>query len=130
MSALAIVIAKLKATSGVTSITGAKGIYPIDLPQDASPPCVIANIVTGDDELMLTGAGKYYRGLVTVECLAVTPDAVIALGNAVIAALEDVVSQTLAGHVANILKGNSDFTDISDDRSTYRRTVDFKVRWR
>ncbi|BCH33126.1 hypothetical protein MesoLjLc_50560 [Mesorhizobium sp. L-8-10] len=131
MSSLGIVITKLGQTGAVTAITGSAGIYPVDFPQGASPPCVVANIVSGVDEPFLEGAAKFWRGVVTVECLASTADVMVSLAEAVIEALNGTKNATIAGHTdVSILKGGTDFTDKSDDRSTYRRTVDFKVRWR
>lgn len=131
MSALEIAVTKLKATSAVTSKTTAVRIYPIDLPQGAQQPCLVVNIASGYDEHMLTGAGKYYRHRITVECLAATPEAVIALGDAVMTAMEDNVNATI-GAFAGVTTQLADLdrTDYTDDRTTYRRTLDFFVRWR
>ncbi|AZO29424.1 DUF3168 domain-containing protein [Mesorhizobium sp. M1B.F.Ca.ET.045.04.1.1] len=131
MSALEIAITKLTATSAVTSITTAAGIYPIDLPQGASAPCLVVNIVSGFDEQMLDGAGKYYRHRVTVECNAYTADEAMALGDAVMSALQENINATI-GSFSGVTTQFADLdrTDTSDDRSTYRRLLDFFIRWR
>ncbi|TIX28923.1 DUF3168 domain-containing protein [Mesorhizobium sp.] len=131
MSALSIAITKLKATSAVTSKTTAARIYPVDLPQGASQPCLVVNIASGYDEHMLSGAGKYYRNRVTVECNAPTSEAVMALGDAVMAALEDNVNATIGTFTGITTQfADLDRTDYTDDRTTYRRTLDFFIRWR
>ena len=131
MSALEIAVTKLGATSSVTTITGAIGIYPISLPQTAAPPCVLVNIVSGQDEHMLTGAGKLYLHRVSVECLATTAAGVMALGDAVMAALEDNANATIGSFTGVSTQwADIDRTDLSDDRTVYRRTLDFFIRWR
>lgn len=131
MSALSIAITKLKATSAVTTKTTAARIYPVDLPQGASPPCLVVNIASGYDEHMLTGAGKYYRNRVTVECNAETPLEVVDLGDAVMAALQDNINATIGAFTGVTTQfADLDRTDYSDDRTTYRRTLDFFIRWR
>ncbi len=131
MSALSIAITKLKATSAVTSRTTTARIYPVDLPQGASQPCLIVNITSGYDEHMLSGAGKYYLNRITVECNAQTPQEVMDLGDAVMAALQDNVHATIGAFVGVTTQfADLDRTDYSDDRTTYRRTLDFFIRWR
>lgn len=131
MSALAIAITKLKATPAVTSLTTAAGVYPIDMPQQATAPCLVVNLTSGYDEHMLSGAGKYYRNRITVECLAVGPEAVVALGDAVLAALQDNVNATIGAFTGVTTQfADLDRTDFSNDRTTYRRTLDFFIRWR
>lgn len=131
MSALKIAVTKLAATSAVTDITTAVGIYPITMPQAAVPPCLIVNVVSGQDEHMLTGAGKYYRHRVSVECLATTALGAEALGAAVMTALQDNANATIGSFTGVATQfADSDRTDFSDDRSVYRRTVDFFIRWR
>lgn len=130
MSALEIAVTKLSTTAGVTAIVGV-GVYPIDLPQTATPPCVIVNVAGGQDEHMLTGAGRYYRHRVSVECLAISAAGAMALRNAVMAALDNNANATI-GDFSGVATQFADFerTDYSDDRTTYRATVDFFIRWR
>ncbi|AMX93619.1 MULTISPECIES: DUF3168 domain-containing protein [Mesorhizobium] len=131
MSALSIAITKLKATSAVTTKTTAVRIYPIDLPQGATMPCLVVNIASGYDEHMLTGAGKYFRNRVTIECMAATPEEVMSLGDAVMTALQDNVNATIGAFTGVATQfADLDRTDYSDDRATYRRTLDFFIRWR
>lgn len=131
MSALSIAITKLAATSAVTSKTTVARIYPIVFPQTASLPCLVANVVSGYDEHMLDGAGKYYRNRISIECLAASAEEVIALGDAVMSALQDNVNATIGAFTGVTTQfADLDRTDYSDDRTTYRRTLDFFIRWR
>lgn len=131
MSALHIAIDKLKATGGVTAIVGAKGIYPIQLPQTATLPCLEINIVGGSDQHMLTGAGGYYEHRVSIRCFAADALGVIDLGNAVLAALQDNINVTIGSFSGvNTRWADLDFTEVSDERQTAMRVLDFYIRWR
>lgn len=131
MSGLSIAITKLVATPAVTAITTSARIYPIMFPQNAALPCVVVNITSGRDEHMLTGAGGYYQQRVTVECLAESASAAMTLGDKVRSALESNVNATI-GSFTGVSTQFADFerTDYSDDRSTYRRSLDFFIRFR
>lgn len=131
MSAIDIAIAKLVATPGVTNITTPARIYPIVVPQTAEAPFIVVNIVTGRDDLLLAGAGQYYLGRVSVDCCAATASAAVALGNAVMAALQDVVKESIGAYTdVDIYFATTDMTDVADDRSMCRRLLHFYVRWR
>lgn len=129
MSALGIVIAKLKATAGVTTLVAVAKIYPVVLPQAVAAPAIVCNIVGGRDDQMLDGAARFYEHRVSVECLAATGSAVVAIGDAVMAALEN-ANGTFDGSVASIYFSDLDLTDFADDRSLARRILHFRVRWR
>ena len=131
MSALQIAIDKLVATAGVTAITTAAGIYPEEMPQNALMPCIVVNIVSGQDEHMLTGAGGYYRHRVSVECNAANPLVAQQLGNAVMAALQTNVNATIGDFTGvSTSFADTELTGRSDDRSASRRILDFFIRWR
>ena len=131
MSALQIAIDKLVATSAVTDITTTAGIYPEEMPQGASPPCVVVNVVSGQDEHMLTGAGRYYRHRVTIDCIAADPLVAQQLGDAVMGALDNNVNATIGDFTGvSTYFADTDLTDSANDRSAFRRVVDFFIRWR
>lgn len=130
MSAITIVITKLKATVAVTNLVPKASHYPIMWPEAAQPPANVVNVVGESDPQMLTGAGKYYDTRVRIESMATTGTAAIAIGEAVRDALQDVVKGTIAGfHDVDIIY-NGQFTDWADDRSIARVTTDVSVRWR
>lgn len=131
MSAIGIVVTKLKTTAGVTALVPSARIYPVIFPQGVTAPAIVVNIVGGRDEQMLTGAGKFYEHRVSVECLAVDGSTAVAIGDAVMAALQDVVKATIAGHAGtDVAFADTDVTDYADDRSLARRILHFRVRWR
>jgi hypothetical protein len=130
MSAIEIVITKLKATGAVTTLIPKASIYPIMWPETAQPPAVVVNVAGDSDVQMLTGAGGYYDTRVRVEALATTGTAALAIGKAILTALESVVKATIGGfHDVDIIY-NGQFTDWADDRSMCRHSSDFSVRWR
>lgn len=132
MSAIQIVTKALAAAAGVTGITTAGGIYPIDLPQNAkAPPVVLVNLDSGEDTYLINGPGEYYRQRVEVVCLGSTSHDATRLGNAVLSVLKAMINATLPGYVdISIMQGETDVTDRSDDRTLYRRIIHFIVRWR
>lgn len=130
MSAIEIVITKLKATAAVTALVPKASHYPIMWPEAAQPPAIVINIAGDSDEQMLSGAGKYYETRVRIESMAVSGTAVIAIGNAVRDALQDIVKATIAGFHDVDITYNGQFTDWADDRSMARVVSDFSVRWR
>lgn len=130
MSGLAIVTAKLLATSAVTAIVG-QDVNAIMAPQTTEPPNIVLNLAGGNDQQMLSGAGKMYEQRIATESVARTATAAVALGDAVIDALQDVVKQTIAGCTdVDIALGTTDYTDWAEDRSLYRRTIHFSVKFR
>lgn len=131
MSSIAIVVTKLKATTSVTTLVPKASIYPIMFPQGASAPAILVNLAGGRDRELIGGAGQYYSSRVNLEILDTDPSNVDALGKAVIAALGDVVKQTVAGCVdVDIAYDGGDFTDWADDRSMARWTIPFRVDWK
>lgn len=131
MSSIQITVDKLKSVSAVTSVTGKGGIYPIAAKQTSKPPFAVCNIADTRDRQMLDGAGKFYTGRVQVDCIGLTPTSAVSLGDNVLAALEDVVKETVGDFTGvDIMFADTDFTDHSNDMSTYRRVLHFLVTWR
>lgn len=131
MSSIEIVVAKLKATAGVTDLVSKASIYPIMWPERAQPPVLVVNLAGGKDRQLVTGAGRYYHGRILIEVLATSATDVTAIGKATITALENVVKQTIAGYRdVDIAYDGGDFTDWADDRSMARWTIPFTVDWK
>ena len=131
MSALQIAIDKLVATAGVTAITTAARIYPVEMPQAAVAPCVVVNVISGQDEHMLTGAGRYYRHRVSIDCIAADPLVAQQLGDAVMGALDNNVNATIGDFTGvSTYFADTDLTDSANDRSSFRRVLDYFIRWR
>lgn len=130
MSCLAIVTSLLNAAVPVADVVGPR-IYPIMAKQGAAPPLLIMNIVGGIDSDTLAGAGRYYQQRVSIEVLHTNATDCMALGDAVLTALSDVIKQTVAGFSdVDVAFAGTDFTDYADDQSAYRRTLQFTVRFR
>lgn len=130
MSAITIIRTKLGATSAVTTLVPKASMYPIMWPQAAQPPAIIINLVGDVDVQMLSGAGRYYDSRIRLECIHTSPTETVAIGDAVQAALEDVVKATIGAFTDVDIQYLSRFTDWADDRSMCRDTADYSVRWR
>lgn len=130
MSAIAIVLNKLKGTPAVVTVVPKANMHPIMWPQTAQPPALVVNLVGGSDPQMLVGAARYYDARVRIECMALTGNDVVAIGEAVKAAIESVVKATVGSFRDVDIAYLSDFTDWADDRSMARHTADYSVRYR
>lgn len=129
MSALAIAIARLKQVTGVTSVVTATKIYAMLAPQTVPAPYVLVNLISEPDEPMLDGAGRYYESRVSIEAIGTTGAEANSLGEAIKGI--DVVKASIAGCTdVDIWKADSDYSDYADDRTAFRRTMDFYIRWR
>lgn len=128
MSALAIVINLLVANGDVAGATGGR-IYPLVAPQGKPLPFVTVSVVAEEDSQMLEGAGRFYDALVSVAGHAASAADADELAEAIKTAIEDVTNEVVDEKTATVLKAGADVMDHSDDRSIYRRTVDYRVRW-
>lgn len=134
MSAISIVTQKLLASPDVVDIVGDK-IYPIMAPQNETRPYIVLHIIDNDDTPVLAGAGKYYRTIIQCDSYCELSPAgatqVIALGDAVIDALNGVVKESVAGCIdVDVLLGSADFTESALEANTHRRYTQFAVRFR
>lgn len=137
MSALEITTAALVAAPAVAAIVGdgdsppTLAIYPVAVPKAYSRPCLVVSLTAELDGQMISGAAGYVESRVQVQCLADDPTAANDLGEVAKFALGNIVKQTVGGvsHV-DIYNAETDFTDISEDRSVYRRVLDFYLRWK
>lgn len=130
MSAIQIVNGVLSDDSDVTDLaTG--GIFAIETPQGTEAPYITINLVSGKDELMMTGAGKYFLHRVTVESIGRTGIEVMNLGDAVLESLGDIVKQEIEGFKdVDMYSADVDFTQPNDSRTAFQRVQQFFVRWR
>jgi hypothetical protein len=131
MSALAVVIHLL----GADQTIGAEA-YPVVIPERAALPCIVVNLIAEDQNVVLNGSQNSYASRVSVACHAGTATAANALGEAVKSCLGGVINAAVdigespALEIgATILKAGTDLTDYSDDRTVFRRILDFNVRW-
>lgn len=130
MSAIEIVIEKAKATAGVTAFTTRARLYAYELPQTIVMPCVVFNVVSGSDAPYLGGAAGMRYGIITCECIGGTPDAAHNLAQALINGLHGTVNAEIAGKVNVSILLQDEHSDSSNDRSSFRCTVDLRVRYK
>lgn len=129
MNALSATVQALLADTGVTDIVGTK-IEPITAPENQALPCIVVNQITNMDERLLAGEGQYPDAVVRITCLARTKTEALTLGDAVISRLRG-LSGTFAGMaVTSFLKEEVDETDANETYDTYRRTLEYCVRYR
>lgn len=141
MSATAIVVRLLLDDSAVTA-----GVHAIVIPQEATMPAITVNLVSEQQDHVIEGAQPVFDSRVSVACHAETVDGVIHLGEAVKKALEGTilweVDPPVSHHMpagvpapttwygsATICKAGSDVTDWNEDRTVFRRILDWRVRW-
>lgn len=128
MSAISLTIKALLANAGVTGATSTR-VYPLSLPLKTTLPAIAVAMSAEDEPYTLSGAGQYPESIVQVHCIAATAGAAIGLGEAVKDALQD-LHYTTGGADAWFAKEPVDFTDFADDQSSFRRVLNFAVRWR
>lgn len=138
MSALSIMTRLLLDAPAVTALVSTK-VRSFSAEQQLAPSYIVLNLAGNTDEQMLEGAGKYYEARVTVEATALTGSLANQIGETVIDAIGSVVKATVygggsptlpIGEDVDVFLAGSDYSDTSDDRSTFRRQIDFTVRWR
>ena len=132
MSGIGIVLAKLVTLPAVVSAVGGIGkLYPIEADQGVPPPYIVVNHMNVADTQMLAGAGEYYESRIRVMIVGATRDAVENLGTTIVTEFGRVVKQSFAGATdIDFRKADMDMSDSADDRSTFRRIVDYYVNWR
>lgn len=132
MSAMQIVITKLVATSAVTALVPASKIFPVTVGQGTNPPAItVSEMPRRDQPLLEGGASGYYEQRVTVDCMAETAEAGLAIANAVFGALHGPTKASISGFSdVDILEKGGAGSGYSDDRSLFTAGMDFSVRWR
>lgn len=132
MSTLKVVIAALKtADYDVVDIVGENGIHAIAAPQEAAKPYLVVNMVGEPDIEMVAGPARYYEGRIQIDCVAADRLVAVDLGQAVKNQIGGIVKASIAGASdVDIYADGVDMTDVSDDRSSFRRVIGFYVRWR
>lgn len=139
MSPLQIITQLLLQNDDVAGLVGGN-IRSFQAEQGLEPPYIVLQLAGGGDEQMLTGSAKYPDKRVSVAVIALDGVEADDIGNAVIAALGDVIKQTVTSaegspseviaQDVDVMESDSDYTDWSEDQTTVRRVIDFNVRWR
>lgn len=112
------------------------GVYPLVAPQTATLPFLTLASIHEGQEFLLAGATSTFEGRMSIACHAASAAAVNALAEDVKLALQDVIHREITGGspagslgTATIWKEGTDVSDYSDDRTVFRRTFDWRIRW-
>jgi hypothetical protein len=128
MSALTIIVRLLKAEL-------ATPVHALAVPQTATLPCVVVNVIHEDQDFVLEGANPAFLARLSIACHGADAASMDALGEHVKTTLEAVINRTLVdslGHAwagAKCWKEGTDVSDFSDDRTVFRRIMDWRIRW-
>lgn len=128
MSGLPIIEAILSAAAPVTALV-ADRIFYTTAPQGAPRPYAVIIGTMERDDAMLDGMAGYPESMVNVVCYADDFPAVEALGDAVIAALQDAAG-TWRGKAATLRRDDVDSFDFLPADKVHRRITGFAVRYR
>lgn len=134
MSATAIAVRLLLANDDLNTAVSSR-VYPVVAPQSKALPYVVVSLVYESQDVVLEGQRDGYSSRVSVHCIAEKPEAADRLGELVKRALSSVIHQTVADGasqpmaVATVLKDGTDLLDFNDDRTVFRRLLDYSIRW-
>jgi hypothetical protein len=132
MSATAITIKCLLGIGGVTAIVGTR-IYPTIIEAEKDLPAIAVRLSGQGEAYNLSGADHYPTSTVTVTCIGKDPAETDRLGEAVEAALKDfrgAVTTSVKTYSAIFMKDPSDGAFYEDLVENYRRSSDYRLRWR
>lgn len=134
MSALVITVNKLVNSPVAGDVENR--IFPTAALQGAVMPYLIVSKPDEQSRLLLAGAGKYPRSRVSIECIAATAAEADRLGKKVYDAFATMINEVVndgqsppSSYVATITPADFDFDDYSDERTSFRRVIDFYVDW-
>tara|TARA_R110000868_G_scaffold27661_22_gene104682 strand:+ start:1878 stop:2288 length:411 start_codon:yes stop_codon:yes gene_type:complete len=134
MSVIQIAIRILLADVGVTSLVSAN-IYPLAAPQEAVRPYVATSLVFEDQDTVLQGHRDGFNSRVSFACVAASLQAADGIAEAIKAAMSKVVNVVVMDGdgeplaTATAFKEGTDFSDFTDDRTVFRRVLDYNLRW-
>jgi len=130
MSAIRIVERLVKADPAVKN-----NIELIAMTQPTQPPFIVISHVAESQESLLASQVEHYETRVSVEVMATSAIECDRQGEAVKHCLGYVIHQRVGVGVNSwsdvcIRKAGGDTIDFNDERTVYRRTIDFYVRWK
>jgi len=129
MSAVFMTIRALLANGTVTAVVSDR-VQPFPIKQGTALPALAVALSAEDIEMMLSGSSQYPNATVQIHCITTTATSAIQLGEKVKGALRDLNFSDSPPISASFIKDALDFTDFSDDLTTFRRVMGFSVRWR
>lgn len=118
MSFASSLYSKVTGDSSVAALVGTK-VYPVKVPQSAEAPLIVWQEVSSTPDTTLGEASTSGKRLVQFSCLASTYEGAIALGSAVVAALDNA---TLSNGATCISCTEDD--GFSDDENQFIRLVE------
>lgn len=105
-------------------------IYPIVIPQTAVLPSVVVTLIHEEQEFVTAGATQAFTARLSTACLASDAAGMDLLAETVKSTLKSIVQHDLADDTrVTFWKEGTDVSDWTDDRSTYRRILDWRMRW-
>ena len=128
MSAIEIVTAILLADATITGKVGT-AVTPLVARQGQALPYITLDLVSEDEDQHLVGATGSFEARVAVHFHGATYGEADALAEDGKAALGNVTNRAVAGATVSVWKDGADVSDFADDRSLYRRIIDFTARW-
>lgn len=135
MNAVTLVVRRLLADAGVAALVDTE-VFPVLAPQGFAAPHIVVSLVHEDADVVLEGHRNGFFSRVSVQCKAADVSAAIDIGEAVKSALAIVNEPVYSGATPPVeigtitcWKEGTDITDYGDDRSVFRRLLDYRVRW-
>lgn len=130
MSAIRIVERLLRDDASVTD-----NIELVAMTQPVQPPFIVISHVSEEQVALLASQVEHFKTRVSVEIMATYAIECDRQSEAVKRCLGEVVHQRVGIGVNSwndvcILKAGGDTLDYNDDRSVFRRTIDFYVSWK
>lgn len=129
MSAREIAIALLLNDAPVTAVVGQR-IWPSVAEQRSAMPYILVHKPSQLNRQLVEGDAAWAQSRVSFECIAASAAAADALGDLLYQAFKDVTERTVEYRTVTMRPADLDVDDFSDDRSAYRRIVDFYVDWK
>ncbi len=115
----------------VIAFTTKARIYPLMAPQMVISPYIVLHLISTTDGKKLDGADQYNVARVQVDCNSQTGTEAWNMGEAVRAALLDIIKDSvLTFKDIDVHFADVDMSDYDDARTMARRVQQFRVRWR
>lgn len=134
MSATQIAIHLLLDDPSVVNLVGDR-VFPVAAPQVENQPYIAVSLVWEEQESVLAAHRDTFISRVSFACVANSLALADTIGEAVKGAMTDVVNVAVLNATgesigdATAWKDGTDMTDFTDDRSVFRRLLDFRLRW-
>jgi sorbitol-specific phosphotransferase system component IIA len=138
MSGVLVAQSKLLSVAAVTSLLGGNAIFLSEAPERQAKPYIVIHKPAQGNPQLLQGDAGMPRSRVSFEIIANNALERERIGEALFNALKDVTRETVlifnSGspsefYEASFIPTDFDHDDASNDRSAFRRIIDFYVDW-